>query len=448
MCRSSFPVLLAWAHSIGVCQGDHNASKPYRQELHNIGDVQYTGDIEIGGQVLRAILDTGSFELLVLSKECHVCGDPEKLYDSEESDEYHEGKNLTQHNFGSGATLSIQAYDTVRVGPLEARRQPFWQVFDAEMPILEESTFAVIVGVGPPGSAERISEDKGYGAPVVLDRGSLRGVPEGRAMNLSANVSVDMRPTSSICSSFDVRTISVCIGEQQGSPGYFVWNDIAPWEQGRQFTQVPVAGEIYWAVKMTSVRTAGDKSTLACADGCAAIIDSGTSLIAAPSEVIWAVEAMLGELKEDCSNLEDLPHLTFELGGKIFSLPPDAYIGQIINKDAPGLSDILHFHTHSRRHTCVPLFMNMDVASQLGPMWILGLPFFRKYYTTFSVDTSGPDVKKYMSMALADDDCKPAESDTLLERPRRKMLPRKVDLSQLRVPRWVEEFSAQKRVRV
>merc|ERR1719498_145592 len=32
---------------------------------------------------------------------------------------------------------------------------------------------------------------------------------------------------------------------------------------------------------------------------------------------------------------------------------------------------------------CAPLFMKIEKMTQVGPMWILGMPFFRHYYTTF-----------------------------------------------------------------
>jgi len=412
----------------------------FRQPLRNLGDVQYTGEVEVGGQKLQGILDTGSFELLVLSKECQVCGDPTKLFDSKESDDFREGDEVVQHSFGSGTTMSSRGFDTVKIGPLESQGQAFWQVFDAMMPILEESTFGAIVGVGPPDSASKIEEeeDDGQDVPIAMSR-SHHDHKAGKMQLAEKPASVE---ASSVCSQFGVQTFSVCIGQQSGSHGFFVWNDMPPKQQGREFTAVEVAGEIHWAGRMTDVQMGHSNSknsfTL-CQDGCAAVIDSGTSLIAAPSSVIQEVDEALVSLKEDCSNLGDMPDLVFELGGQKFSLPPDAYIGQIVNHGAPALNDILHFRFRSRHYTCVPLFMNIDVDSQLGPMWILGLPFFRKYYTTFSFDTTVSPVKKFMSMALADDDCKPAESSALLAHERSLMRPKKIDLSQLRVPRWAEE---------
>jgi len=426
-------------------QNNSGVAKPFRQSLQNLGDVQYTGEVEVGGQKLQGILDTGSFELLVLSKECQVCGDPTKLFDSEESRDFREGEEIVQHSFGSGTTMSSRGFDTVRVGPLESKNQAFWQVFDAMMPILEESTFGAIVGVGPPDSASKIEEQDDGGQEVPM---AMTKMHKGHMQMTGKPASPEV---SSVCSQFGVQTFSVCIGQPSGSHGFFVWDDTPPTEQGREFTAVEVAGEIHWAGKMTNIQmghdAAQDGFTL-CKDGCAAVIDSGTSLIAAPSSVIQEVEEALVSLREDCSNLGDMPDLVFELGGEKFSLPPDAYIGQIVNHGAPALKDILHFRFRSRHYTCVPLFMNIDVDSQLGPMWILGLPFFRKYYTTFSFDTTASPVKKIMSMALADDECNPAESSALLGRKRSEMQPKKIDLSQLRVPRWAEEAMKHGRVTV
>jgi len=425
------------------------AGAPYRQPLQNLGDVQYTGEVEVGGQKLQGILDTGSFELLVLSKECAVCGDPTKLFDSAQSHNFREGDEIVQHSFGSGTTMSSRGFDTVRVGPLESKKQAFWQVFDAMMPILEESTFGAIVGVGPPDSASKIEdqEDGAEDVPMVMSS----KVPKGRHLQMTGRPASP--EVSSVCSQFGVQTFSVCIGQQSGSHGFFVWNDAPPTEQGREFTAVEVAGEIHWAGKMTDVQMGqtaapNDGGFTLCKDGCAAVIDSGTSLIAAPSSVIQEVEEALVSLREDCSNLGDMPDLVFQLGGETFSLPPDAYIGQIVNHGAPALKDILHMRFRSRHYSCVPLFMNIDVDSQLGPMWILGLPFFRKYYTTFSFDTTVSPVKKFMSMALADDECNPADSSALLARDRSEMRPKKIDLSQLRVPRWAEEAMKHGRVTV
>lgn len=415
-------------------------SENFRQSLRNIGDVQYTAQIEVGGQKLQGILDTGSFELLVLSKECKVCGDAGDLYDSAASFHFQKGKSVAQHNFGSGTTFSKEGFDTVSVGPLRSTQQRFWKVFDAMMPILEDSAFAAIVGVGPPDSAEKLAED---------DNGDLMAIES----EFKQNVLVDAVPPS-LCTKFGVHTFSVCIGQDDGSHGFFIWNDLALHTQGVAFTHVPVAGSIHWAVQMTDVRIGHGQSSndhvvnLGCKHGCAAVVDSGTSLIAAPEEVIAQVDEALLKLNQDCSNLGEMPDLVFNLGGHQFSLPPDAYIGQVVHHGKPGIEDLLHFHFRSHNYSCTPLLMSIDVDSQIGPMWILGLPFFRKYYTTFSYDMTKTNkaVQKQLSMALANDECSPTEGNALLGRSRAQMRPKRVELSQLRLPLWAEEAIKTKKV--
>jgi len=98
--------------------------------------------------------------------------------------------------------------------------------------------------------------------------------------------------------------------------------------------------------------------------------------------------------------------------------------------------------TSSKPTKCEFLMMDMGgQATQFGPMAILGMPFFRTYYTTFHVG-KGPG-KRSISIAPADETCNPASNNASrldLERShvslrRRPKLPRTIDASTLRVPR-------------
>merc|ERR1719203_1621642 len=83
-------------------------------------------------------------------------------------------------------------------------------------------------------------------------------------------------------------------------------------------------------VKMTDV-SLGNKR-IACSGGCGAVIDSGTSLIAAPFEPYSELSNSIEDILTDCSNIGGLPELHFRLDGVPFSLPPDAYIGNVHGK--------------------------------------------------------------------------------------------------------------------
>merc|ERR1719265_30501 len=52
--------------------------------------------------------------------------------------------------------------------------------------------------------------------------------------------------------------------------------------------------------------------------------------------------------------------------------------------EANSVWDLLFFKPKLKQlNMCIPAFMQMDKMSQFGPVWILGMPFFRYYHSTF-----------------------------------------------------------------
>lgn len=70
-----------------------------------------------------------------------------------------------------------------------------------------------------------------------------------------------------------------------------------------------------------------------CVDGCNAIADTGTSLIAGPTDEIKKLNEMIGatpivggEYTIDCNKISTLPALDFNIGGKKFTLTGEDYV--------------------------------------------------------------------------------------------------------------------------
>ncbi|CAK9009715.1 unnamed protein product [Durusdinium trenchii] len=108
-----------------------------------------------------------------------------------------------------------------------------------------------------------------------------------------------------------------------------------------------------------------------CQHGCAAIVDSGTSLIAAPASALMELGHLIGQIKEDCdcSNLHELPNLRFNLDGQELELPPQAYVMRVVGAsvEADSIWDLLFFKPKIRKvDSCMPAFMEMDMNTQLG----------------------------------------------------------------------------------
>jgi len=69
-------------------------------------------------------------------------------------------------------------------------------------------------------------------------------------------------------------------------------------------------------------------------------------------------------VKDDCSNFNELPNLGFQLGNKVLNLKPDDYV------DRDGSS-------------CSFSLMALDVPPPKGPVFIFGDPFLRRFVTIF-----------------------------------------------------------------
>merc|ERR1719183_2523531 len=107
---------------------------------------------------------------------------------------------------------------------------------------------------------------------------------------------------------------------------------------------------------------------------------------------------------EDCSNIHELPTLRFNIDGNDFELPPQAYVMRVTGAimEANDIWDVLFFKPSIRKlDMCMPAFMQIDMTSQHGPVWILGMPFFRYFHTTFD------RTNRAMHFAVAGPECEP-----------------------------------------
>jgi len=356
-------------------------------ELKNFQNVQYMGDFYIGGQDLPVIYDTGSFEVIVLSDLCKKCETQGPMYSSSKSTSFSDGSKLVaQHTFGSGPVLSKKALETVHVGtsssPLVATSMPFWQVMDHDIDVWDKySKFSGIIGLGHSATTPAMESD---------DSDRTYGKDE------------------SLLEAVGVTAFSICLERSAGTPaGWLIMGPTA--ESARydaKFRHVPVVGDIHWAVLMTHLGAGGQESHDACNPSCAAIVDSGTSLIAAPTSALQALAPILSKIDPECKNLDTLPDITFNLGQESFTLPPAIYVIKVTGyvEERQEVWDAMFGPPKLKAVTqCVPAFMEINMmAKEHGPVWILGMPFLRFYYTVFQRDP------KSLHIAYATAECNPS----------------------------------------
>jgi hypothetical protein len=143
-----------------------------------------------------------------------------------------------------------------------------------------------------------------------------------------------------------------------------LFGDIRAEHMAGPLTWVPVTNPGFWQVAMHDVHLNNESLGLCGANGCQVAVDTGTSLLAGPTRLVRMLMDKL-RVAADCSNFGSLPDVGFLIGGQVLSLAPHEYV----DKSAEG---------------CVLGLMALDIPAPRGsPLFVLGDPFLRKYYTVY-----------------------------------------------------------------
>ncbi|KAL1512189.1 hypothetical protein AB1Y20_005454 [Prymnesium parvum] len=343
----------------------------------NFMNTQYTVSIAVDGQSFWAVPDTGSFELLVPSSNCSQCtaceGNAKTTFP--ETDVH--ARSVRSHRvdiaFGQGNVVTRTVNAPVQVGGLSAPTQSLLLLEEINLSHYCDSSYDGVMGLG----CRRNARDE------------------------------DLEP--SLLASMGIDDFSLCFGRYDADPGRLI---LGGGILGLQYSHVPVVGQRHWAVQLVGAAFAspsdagrsGERTRsltgALCATPpyCSAIVDSGTSLIAGPRQLVYAlIDALHPQLEEDCSNVDQLPELEFAVGPPGASLPlrlsPEFYVLRTESTDADTdlPADPPAAPSAPPRQRCSLMFMELDMQDHtFGPVWILGAPFMRAYSTLFSRGEDGP----------------------------------------------------------
>ena len=102
--------------------------------------------------------------------------------------------------------------------------------------------------------------------------------------------------------------------------------------------------------------------------GCKLVLDTGTSLLTAPTDVVRSLDRQL-PLDPDCTGMQSLPTISYVIHGRQYDLTPDDYV---IKAGGEG-----------RAERCRAGFMALDVPAPRGPLFVLGDVFTKAFITFF-----------------------------------------------------------------
>ncbi|CAE7042076.1 PGC [Symbiodinium natans] len=147
----------------------------------------------------------------------------------------------------------------------------------------------------------------------------------------------------------------------------------------------------HWLLQIQAIWIDGEPLPF-CSQGCKAVVDSGTSLLAVPTAIFPELYERLrapASLSGDCSSQS--PKLKIELDGFTLTLDGEDFSrldqkGQV-HPPAWGQPQSPAEGTTRRDMMCKPMLMVMDLPEPIGPkLFILGEPVLKKFYTVYDAE--------------------------------------------------------------
>lgn len=311
--------------------------------LTNYMNAQYFTEIQLGSppQSFKVILDTGSSNLWIPSVDCTslACYLHQK-YDHEASSSYSKNGTKFAIQYGSGSLEGYISQDTLTFGDLVIPDQDFAEATNEPGLAFAFGKFDGILGL----AYDTISVNKVV--PPVYNAIAQKLIDEPK--------------------------FAFYLGDSSKSEdgGLFTIGGVDETKYKGKITWLPVRRKAYWEVSFDGIGLGDEYADL---KNHGAAIDTGTSLIALPSQLAELLNAQIGAEKSwngqytlDCAKRDSLPDLTFTFNGHNFTISAYDYTLEVSG-------------------SCISAFTGMDFPDPVGPLAIIGDAFLRKYYSIYDL---------------------------------------------------------------
>ncbi|KAL5001160.1 aspartic peptidase domain-containing protein [Aspergillus recurvatus] len=329
-----------------------NAMGGHNVLVDNFMNAQYFSEIQLGTppQTFKVVLDTGSSNLWVPSSECgSIACYLHQKFDSSASSTYKKNGSDFAIKYGSGSLSGFVSKDNLKIGDLKVKGQDFAEATSEPGLAFAFGRFDGILGLG----FDTISVNK-IVPPFynMIHQGLL-----------------------------DEPVFAFYLGDanKDGDSSVATFGGIDKDHYEGELIKIPLRRKAYWEVDLDAIALGDEVAEL---ENTGVILDTGTSLIALPSNLaeminteIGATKGFTGQYSIDCAKRDSLPDLTFTLTGHNFTIGPYDYTLEV-------------------QGSCISAFMGMDFPEPVGPLAILGDAFLRKWYSVYDLGNGAVGLAK------------------------------------------------------
>jgi len=343
----------------------HRSDGGFLQDKESLHATQYYGTVFVGQppQSFKVVFDTGSSQLILASGKCDdpPCESHHRFFAENSS-------SAVQIGWADDATKPLDDGDDRDTKSLVLAGA------DVSGEFIRDS---VCLG-GSPKEAHCatsdfvvLTEEAGEAFSEAAFDGVL-GLQMTSSDSVEFNLLTGLRKAQQNASGSGTMAFYFAKTFGTGNDGEVSFGGYNPNRAASEFTWVNLSEEANgaWQFKLDDLAVGSKNLDLCPKGGCQAVVDTGSSLIMGPGNVVAQLSSHLN-MGNDCKAA--MPAIGFVIGGKLMELDSEDY-------------------TDITKGGCELGFMGIAEAK---PVILLGYPFLRKYYTVLDSD------KKRIGFALA-----------------------------------------------
>lgn len=321
-------------------------------------DSSYSGIVSIGTppQDFNLVLDTGSSDLWVATTSCTSCGSDVPGFNPSKSSTYKATSSHLEIDYGSGSVQGTVAQDSVTFGSFEMSQE-----------------LLAVTNVTPDLIDDGLSGIMGLGFASIS---TLQTTPFWEALY---NANDLFEPLFSFYLERHVNQANQ-VGATPGGMLTLGGTNSSLYNGSIEYLNL-TGPPSYWLLTVSSITVQGKTITIDSPGGLAAI-DTGTTLIGAPSPIaasIWAQVPGSTELTGDWQGLYAFPcdtnvtvHISF--GGTNWAISP-------LDMNLGTLNDTMMSNANATSQMCTGGIFDIGIGSV--PAWIIGDTFLKNVYSVF-----------------------------------------------------------------